>query len=261
MRTALSLLALASLTACGTDDLSAPTAAHAQAPRLVGQAPTLDLALTGGLTEADHVEVRPGVFVVRTLHERGEVSVLDLGAAREAELLDAAESGTTPPPPYPGTGEGGGGVDEGEEPTPGEEVGTTCYEYEYDNYTDSTRGRNLFGGNPSWYAVASALSYSDTTGPRPVRNDYVSTYLYTSAPTTVDYAYAYGYVYIEGRYVGYIDDQVNPGTSAVATGVWTVSCRERDSVTVEMQTYHYLYDGDQYLNIGDRVTATVACCP
>lgn len=253
------LAALIALSACATEDLASTQPLPAVSPRAAS--PSLDLTLTGGLTEADHVELSPGVHVVRDLYERGEVSIMDLGLARENELLHAAETGTTPPPPVPGTGEGGGGVDDGDEPTPGDDAGSTCNEYEYDNYMDSTRGGNLFGGNPSWYAVVSALSYSDTTGPRDIRSDYVSTYLYTSAPSEVEYAYAYGYVYIEGRYVGYIDDSLSPGTSAVATGVWRVSCHDRASVTVEMQTYHYLYDGDQYLNVGDKLSATVACCP
>lgn len=250
------LLALAACTTAPTD-VATPTAGATAQP--TAAMPALDLSLTGGLDQAAHVEVSPGVFVVRDLYESGEVGFLALSPAREAELLGAAESGTLPPPPLPTDG----GIDDGDDPMDdgSEDEGSTCFEYESDNYQDSTRGGNLFGGNPSWYGVVSALSYHDTTGPRDVRSDYVSTYLYTSAPSEVDYAYAYGYVYIEGRYVGYINDYLTPGTSAVAYGTWRVSCHERESVTVDMSTYHYLYDGDQYLNVGDKVSATVACCP
>lgn len=243
-------LALASLSllACAT----APQPDQALPAPTPAAAPGLDLAMTGGLGEADHVELAPGVYGVRSLVEAGEVGLVDLSPTYEAALLGAVEDGLTPPPPVP---DDDGGIDDG-----GESL-DYCYEYASDNYSDSTRNGTMFGGNPSWYGVVSAISYHDARGPRDVRSDYVSAYLYTSAPSRVDYAYAYGYVYMDGRYVGYIYDYLTPGTSAVAYGNFDLKCAGRDSVDISMTTYHYLYDGQQYLTVGNAVETTVACCP
>lgn len=233
-------------------------AACTTAPESRPPAGALDPAQTGGLTEADHVEVAPGLFVVRDLYESGQVGFVALDPATAAAQRDAVQAGDAPPPPFPDPDTDGGIDDEGSPDAP-----TTCYEYGSDSYQDMTRTGETFGENPSWYGTVTAISYHDTRGGRDVRSDYVSTYAYTSASHVPDYIYAYGYVYINGRYVGYIhDDGRGRASYATAYGTWRVSCIERDAIEVEMQTYHYLYDTDvASLSIGSSVSATVACCP
>lgn len=253
------LASLALLTACTTAPQEVGTAAAPPPPLPSVSAPTLDTRLTGGLSQADHVEVAPGVHLVRSLFEAGEVAWVDVPADVAASRAADVISGTAPPPPFPDPDGGSGSGEEGDGYVPSAE---TCLESASDNYMDSTRTGETFGGNASWYGTVTALSYSDTSAGRESRSNYVSTYAYTSFPRVVDHVSAYGYVYIDGRYIGYMQDYQTDASYATAFGTFWTPCAGRASVTVDMQTYHYLYDVDGWsLNVGSTVSATVTCCP
>lgn len=228
------------LTACGTEADSIPT------PDPVH--PTLDLTMTGGLTEKDHVEVAPGVFMSAELEASGEVKYHDLGLRPESmldpeDMFGLAEA-------EPSSIIGGGGY-------------SYCYNYGTDYGSDTTRYGDLFGGNTSWYNYVSAYSY-DYEAPGAgydYHYDSVSTYVSTEAGAYVNYVYAYAYIYINGRYAGYAQQYATPGRSAYAYGYWEAMCRG-GVLEVDAYTYNsaYNYDG-QSISVGDRLSTTVTCCP
>jgi hypothetical protein len=151
---------------------------------------------------------------------------------------------------------------------PGGGSSSYCYEYDCEYYSDSTSNASLFGGDTSWYGYATAYSY-DYSYPTGYSYDVnsVSTYVYTYAPDWIDYVYAYGYVYVNDNYIGYVSDYVTSGRSAYAYGSWEMPCLD-GYLDVRVTTSHYAYDypsGDytirQSLSIGNTVEAYVTCCP
>ncbi len=213
--------------------------------------PGLELAMTGGLTEADHVEVAPGVFMPVALYESGAVRYVAQDDPGEALLADP-----------------GGAVPAGEGRDPRAGGAPYCYDYDSDFYYDSTSSGSLFGGDPTWYGYATSYSYDYPAGG--VDSEYASTYVYTYAPTSLDYVYAYAYVYVNGEYAGYVADYVTGGDYAYAYGSWEADCGDLGFLDVTVYTYHYAYWNEalpsglyarESLSISDTLTARVTCCP
>lgn len=249
---ALSLTAL--LAACDDGMQPAETSAPlSAAPATDG--PSLDLRRTGGLTEADHVEVAPGVFMVREIALDGDIAFAQMSDPMLDSFAMAADDGVAPPPPVDPGGDdtgGGGGGGGGR---------TYCYNYDSDYYTDSTTAGVMFGGDPSWYGSVTAQSYESSFAGHETRSDYASAYVYTYAPGTIDSVSAYGYVYINGRYIGYMSSSTAPGTYATAYGSWSQRCRAGTSMDLELTASHYMYDGGTSLSVTTQLAASAACCP
>jgi len=245
------LLSALALVACQTGDTPTPGPDFDPA---VG--PPLDLNLSAGHAEDEHTEVAPGVFMLTSLHQSGEVTFTPaLG-----ETLLAGESLT--PDQLPGAleptfggGPGGGG------PGP-----STCYESDYRYYTDSTSAGTLFGGDTTWSASATAYSYDY---PATSLNS-VYAYVTTSGPSfaTLDYVYAYAYVYVNERYIGYMTDYQTDDNYAYVYGSWDLPCLD-GYLDLKVYTSHYVYDYPtgsytgprQNLSIGNTLEASVTCCP
>ncbi len=257
------LLAILPLLACQTSNPDAsPDVPVAVA---MGPAPTFDLTQTEGYLPEDHVEVAPGIFVLSHLVDSGEVTYTDLRPADGSLTGIPAAGSTLPPPPAPT--DGGDGAGSGEGDSSGEDDGGSdggarpgrdyCYNYDTDYYNDSTSNGTLFGGDPSWYAYASAYSYKYGT----YRANQVYTYVSSIAPDTIGYVYSYAYVYINDRYVGYAYEYNYPGRYAYAYGSWGTRCPEGETMSVSMNTYHYFsdYPGGS-LSVGNTLSAEVACC-
>ncbi len=302
-------LALLALTGCETVD-------HEIKPTM--QDPGLDLALTEGFDEDDHVEVAPGVFLLRELVDAGTVRYHDLGAADFTPLSEAADLADADPSEVDAdetdepdetdavdeTGDlddasledaldGDATIDDADDvddtqvivdctdpdgftdvdqdgaldcddPDDGDDDDdddASCWEYESDVHNETTANGTLFGGNPTWYGSATASSaWSQQLG-WVYDYDYVTTYLYAWAPTEVDWAQVYGYVYINGTYAGYVWNYAASGSFTSAYGYWTSGCGDDGALSIEVYTYHYLYDGPQFLSVGDLLSAKVECCP
>lgn len=219
--------------------------------------PGLELAMTGGLDEADHVEVAPGVFMPAALYESGEIRYVPQVDPGEALLSDVhAPQGFSP---------------DGIERQPTSGGASYCYDYDSEYYYDSTSSGSLFGGDTTWYGYATAYSYdySYPTG-YSYDYDYASAYVYTYAPAALDYVYAYAYIYINGDYAGYVTDYVTGGTYAYAYTSWEAECGDMGFLDVTVYTYHYGYLTDtlpsglytrESLSISNTVSAQVTCCP
>ena len=245
------LLSFVAALVAGCDDGAVAPETSAALPALAG--PHLDLNLTGGRVQADHVEVAPGVFMLRELALSDEVAYQELPEPMLASFMDSFENDVAPPPPpVDGGGDTGGGSGGGR---------AYCSNYDSDYYTESTLNGTMFGGDPSWYASVSGSSYHSAFAGHETRSDYVSAYVYTYAPAEIDSVSAYGYVYINGRYVGYMSSSVSPGTYATAYGSWTPTCRAGRTNLIEVTSSHYMYDGSTTLNVSNTVSASVACCP
>ncbi|RME25016.1 MAG: hypothetical protein D6798_09900 [Deltaproteobacteria bacterium] len=269
------LLASFALVACSgaapPEAVDGPAASVDSAARVPFGAPTYDLTMTEGYLPGDHVEVAPGVFVLKHLVESGAVRYTDLspaeGTVGTLPGLDGGAALLPPPVPSPGetggSGDEGGGVDTGD----GGDGGSgpwvpdrdTCYEYDTDSYTDRTRNGSLFGEDPTWYGTATAYSYRSGR----YDADTAYTYIYSYSPVSLDYVNAYAYVYINDRYAGYVSATSAPGTSAYAYGSWDAACDRDGTLDVRVSGYHYFYDESSgaSLSLRNTVTASVTCCP
>ena len=201
--------------------------------------PQFDLELTQGFTAEQHVQVAEGVFMRQDLYASGEVQFFEAEPLTAEELELQAHSG--------------GGPD-------------YCYEYDYENNSDSTANGTLFGGNTRWYSYAIAGSYDYDYPGYSYDRDYVSTYVYTYAPNTVDYVYSYGYVYVNGTYAGYVYQYNRNARYAYAYGSWAADCDGGD-LEVDVIVRHYVYDTPplgfnryEYLSVGDYLSASIQCC-
>jgi len=231
------VLVLSALTGCDTGE--APTLGPDFDPAV---GPALDLNMSAGHEKAAHTEAAPGVFILTALYETGEYDFTP--AMGETPMAQDIE---------PAIGPGGGS--------------SYCYEYETRSYSDSTSAGTLFGGDTTWSAYVSAYSYDN--GPLGVTNNIYAT-ITTSAPTfsTIDYIYAYGYVYVNERYVGYVTDYQTDDNSAYISGNWSLPCLD-GTMDFKVYTTHYAYDypdGDytgtrQSLSISNTLDAVVECCP
>ncbi len=246
----------------------APAPAATAAAAVPFGAPTYDINMTEGYLQSDHVEVAPGVYVLKHLVESGAVRYTDLspaeGTIRTLPRLNGSE---LPPPPVPSPGETGGtGDDGGVVDTGGSSGGGSgpwgpgrdyCYEYDTDSYYDSTRNGTLFGDDPTWYGYATAYSYDYGS----YDYDRAYTYVYSYSPVSLGYVYAYAYVYVNDRYAGYVSASSSPGTSAYAYGSWDASCDRDGTLDVTVTGSHYFseYPGAT-LSVSNSVSASVACC-
>ena len=212
--------------------------------------PGLELAMTGGLTEADHVEVAPGVFMPAALYESGAIRYVPQDDPGEALLADPEGAGPAEREPLAAGGP------------------PYCYEYDSDFYYDSTSSGSLFGGDASWYGYATAYSYDQLAGGADY--EHASTYVYTYAPAPLDYVYAYAYIYVNGEYAGYVTDYVSGGSYAYAYSAWETECGDLGFLDVTVYTYHYAYQTDslpsglytrESLSISNTIGARVTCCP
>jgi hypothetical protein len=189
--------------------------------------------LAEGHTVAEHTEVAPGVYLLS--------SKLAEGAVHYVSAEDAAARAETR-----------------------SRIGDdTCYNYDEGHYQDELQNESMFGASPSWYGSTTAVSYDFDAPGTAHDQDYeqVSAYLwsYVANPVTV---FATAYVYVNGDYVGYVDDHARRGTTALAYEIFDAAC-EDGMVSVEIRTYHTWSDGSsgQYLYLSNTATASVECCP
>ncbi len=194
--------------------------------------------LPGGTTAADHVEVEPGVFLLREALDRGDVGYAQLDEETMGALLDGR-------PP---------------DGVPMSEQAVTCLETDGDSYYENTVNGTLFGGNPQWNGSLGIASYYYQDLGVTTDLDGLWLHLGQTAPAPVGVSSIYGFVYVDGAYIGYVHDYRAPGDHAGAIGLWTVACPWGGVLDVRVQSFHSLWDGFEAIYVSELLTADVPCC-
>lgn len=216
------------------------TLACATAPEL--SLPAVELP--DGITQADHTEVAPGVFLLTEAIASG---LATYGGPNPPEAPEAAPVDPT---------------------SASSKSARYCNESASASYTDSTTSGDWFGGtgDPTWDVTAQSASYFAWVGGGSPPVNYDSVYLEVSAttPTDVDYIYAYGYVYVGATYVGYVTATGTSTDSAMSTGTIYTDCGGAPVLDISVRGYFY---GSDYSGSGDYITVSksvdvpVTCCP
>ncbi|MCK6529639.1 hypothetical protein L6R50_19490 [Myxococcota bacterium] len=219
----------------------APFACAQEAAPIPAATGEFEPSLADGHFAEEHTQVAPGVHLLTELIESGAVRYSDLEPPLDPAAVEAENARRA-----------------------ARAVGDYCYEYDYKTYSDRTRSGSMFGGDPSWYASATAYSYRyDGPGPSDYDYDQVTTYITTSSPNPIDYVSAMAYVYVNGAYAGYVSNAGAGVNYAYAYGTWDAECVD-GNLSVEARLYHTLSDASprsQYLYLSNVLTARVACCP
>jgi hypothetical protein len=202
----------------------------------IGEAPAP--VLPEGTTVADHVEVEPGVFLLRSAMESGDVGYVQLDEETLGALLDGS-----PPDGVPMNGQA-----------------VTCIEADGDGYVENTVNSTLCGGNPHWSGALGVASYYHQDLGVTYDLDVLWLNLNVTAPVLVGVTEVYGFVYVDGAYVGYVHDQRAPGDRAGAVGYWTTACAFGGVMDVRVESFHTMWDGHEALYVSEMMTASVACC-
>ncbi len=183
-----------------------------------------------------HVEVQPGVFVLDSVLERGDVRLVapeDLQVDLD-DLYLAEDAGDTP---------------------------FGCRSIRPDSYTDSTVNGSLFAGNPKWAGQLLAASIHETQPGLTVHADVAVINLDQLAPRRIFANDVRGYVWINGEYVGFLYNQAFDREGTAATGIFTASC-EAGQLDVMVSVQHTMLDFGYpgMLQISRPLLASVQCC-
>jgi hypothetical protein len=238
-------LTVLALAACNTDRPAAPDASGGNGPIADATAVStpVDPSLTQGHDQSDHVEVAPGVFLLRDLWETGRYQVLQGDDEVMALMGGGTSTGTgTATSGWTSTSDTGGGTT------------ASCFVGDSDSYYDYET--QLFEHSGNWSIFAAAYS-SDFTGE--VLNT-ISTHssAYTIYPG-VDGLGASQYVYLNDEYIGYASVDLANDTLAMAGMYLTVPCDEGYLDLMTLNTA-YLRDGDNAIEIDKSNSAYLVCC-
>lgn len=226
------LLASCAATPATSDEDVTGNSVSDDAPTEVYQAAQAD-----GHLQSEHVEVSPGVFLLQSVVDAGDVQYVETDVPTSPEDAEARMSAKS-------------------------KKAQSCVKYDQDYYSDNTRAGAQFGGKTYWYGYALAEDYHYDGHP-----DYdwtgVQAYAYTYAEKKVDYLYAMTYVRLNGKYVGYTYKTAKNNAYVYSYGTWESSCKG-GSLSIDAMTYHYWQDGGaggDSQSITSNVSASTACCP
>jgi hypothetical protein len=212
-----------------TDDTSSPLAEVDEAGFDPAQA-------DGNLLES-HVEVQPGVFMLDTVLDKGDVQLVtpeDLQV--DLDDLYLAKAGSD------------GRFD--------------CISVMPDSYTDSTVNGSLFTGNPKWAGELIAASVHDVRPGLTIQAEMAVISLDQLAPRKILKNDVRGYVWINGEYVGFLYNRATNREGTAALGIFTASC-DAGQLDVFVVVQHTMLDIGHpgRLQINRPLYASLQCCP
>lgn len=195
--------------------------------------------LPDGTTPEDHVEVAPGVFLLGSAMDSGEVGYVQLDQETLEQVLGGA--------PADGVAKNGDALN--------------CINRDGDGFYEETSRHSLFGGDPAWSGSLTVISAYHVEPGLTLDVDLVRARVTAEAPGLVGVAETYGIIRVHGFYVGYIHDYLSPGEVAAAEGYLTLACPQGAALDVEVKTFHTLWDGEEALYVTEHMAANVPCCP
>lgn len=198
-----------------------------------------DSALADGHLLGEHVEVQPGVWMLQSVLDEGEIALVDPEEVDFDldELYLAADDG-------PSSGH------------------FDCAAIGRDRYSDSTVNGSLFAGNPKWAGELMAVSLYDQRPGLTINTDVAVIALDQVAPRRILKNDVRGYVWINGEYVGFLYNRVTGREGTAAMGIFTASCAA-GQLDVAVVAHHAMFDIGHpgRLTIARPLLASVQCCP
>ncbi len=195
-----------------------------------------DPALADGYLLGDHVEVQPGVWVLESVLEEGEI---ELVAPEDIDVdLDDLYLAASDGPSH-----------------------FTCGAVDRDQYADATINASLFSGNPEWAGELMAASVYEVRPGLTINAELAVVSLDQLAPRRIRQNDLRGYVWINGKYVGFLYNRATGREGIAATGIFTASC-VAGQLDVAVVASHAMFDIGHpgRLTVARPMFASVHCC-
>ena len=195
-----------------------------------------DPALADGHLLGDHVEIEPGVWVLESVLEEGDVELIapeDMDVDLDDLYLAASDGGAH----------------------------FTCGAVDRDQYADATINSSLFSGNPEWAGDLMAASIYEVRPGLTIKTDLAVVSLDQLAPRRILNNDVRGYVWINGKYVGFLYNRASNREGTAAVGIFSASCVE-GQLDVAVVASHAMFDIGHpgRLTIARPLFTSVQCC-